>query len=125
MVRLPFKQGPPFKIGASLPIALLLYDRTEKRLQTSLDIRAQYNEFLREYEALGHMKHVEDQRETAINPVYIPHHAILRESSSTTKLRVVFNASCKTRDGTSLNDHLMIGPKLQADPAAIILRWRQ
>lgn len=58
--------------------------------------------------------------------VYIPHYAVVRESSSTTKLRVVFNASCKRfRDRTSLNDHLLIGPKLQTDLAAIILRWRQ
>jgi len=42
-------------------------------------------------------------------PVYILHHAVLRKSSSPTKLRVIFNASCKTRNGTSLN-HLLVGP---------------
>jgi len=55
-------------------------------------------------------------------PVYIPHHAVIRDASSITKLCVVFNASCKTRDGTSLNDHLSIGPKLQQDLPAIIAR---
>jgi len=58
-------------------------------------------------------------------PVYVPHHAVLRDASSTTKLRVVFNALYKTRNGTSLNDHLHIGPKLQQDLPAIIARWRQ
>lgn len=58
-------------------------------------------------------------------PVYIPHHPVLRESSCTTKLQVVFNASNKTRDGTALNDLLMVGPKLQQDLASILLRWRQ
>jgi hypothetical protein len=44
--------------------------------------------------------------------------------SSSTKLCVIFNASCKTRNGTSLNDHLFVGPKLQQDLLAIIARWR-
>ncbi|XP_029154912.1 uncharacterized protein LOC114927999 [Nylanderia fulva] len=57
--------------------------------------------------------------------VYIPHHPVLRESSSTTKLRVVFNALYKTSNGSTLNDYLMIGPKLQRKLASIILRWRQ
>ncbi|XP_018376010.1 PREDICTED: uncharacterized protein LOC108769488 [Trachymyrmex cornetzi] len=57
--------------------------------------------------------------------VYIPHHAVIREHSSTTRLRVVFNASQSTSNGSSLNDHLMIGPKLQTDLRSVILRWRQ
>ncbi|XP_018399600.1 PREDICTED: uncharacterized protein LOC108777259 [Cyphomyrmex costatus] len=56
---------------------------------------------------------------------YIPHHAVLRDSSATTRLRVVFNASCRTSDGTSLNDHMLIGPKLQRDLATVIMQWRQ
>lgn len=58
------------------------------------------------------MQQIEDPDENIFNSVYVPHHAVVRESSSTTKLRVVFNASCKTRNGTSLNDYLLIGPKL-------------
>jgi len=50
---------------------------------------------------------------------------VIRHSNSTTKLRVVFNASCKTRNGISLNDQLLVGPKLQQDLPAIIVRWRQ
>lgn len=57
--------------------------------------------------------------------VYIPHHPIIRESSTTTRLRVVFNASNRTSNGTSLNDRMLVGPKLQTDLTAVILRWRQ
>lgn len=38
VVHLPFRKSLPIKIGESLPIALSLYDRTEKRLQRRLDI---------------------------------------------------------------------------------------
>ncbi|KYN41956.1 hypothetical protein ALC56_03625, partial [Trachymyrmex septentrionalis] len=46
---------------------------------------------------------------------YIPHHAILRDSSAIIRLRVVFNASCRTSNGMSLNDHMLVGPKFQKD----------
>ncbi|GFU42236.1 integrase catalytic domain-containing protein [Trichonephila clavipes] len=37
---------------------------------------------------------------------FLPHHAVIKPSSPTTKLRVVFDASCKTTNGTSLNSLL-------------------
>lgn len=74
---------------------------------------------------MGHMEIFPPESRPRQVPVYIPHHGVLREASSTTKLRVVFNGSFKSGNGTSLNDHLMIGPKLQQDIAAVITRWRQ
>lgn len=125
IVRLPFKEGPPVELGESLPIAIFLYNRTENRLSRLPELYVQYNNFLREYQALGHINVVKDTDKSTYLPVYLPHHAVLKATSHTTKLRVVFNASCKTCDGTSLNDKLLTGPKLQSDLAAIILCWRQ
>ncbi|XP_011877984.1 PREDICTED: uncharacterized protein LOC105567609 [Vollenhovia emeryi] len=62
---------------------------------------------------------------TASQINYIPHHAVVRDSSATTRLRVVFNASSRTSNGTSLNSHLLTGPKLQTNLIGVILRWRQ
>lgn len=56
---------------------------------------------------------------------YLPHHAVLRESSTSTKCRVVFNAFSKTSRGLSLNDCMMVGPKIQQDLFSIILRFRK
>lgn len=47
---------------------------------------------------------------------------MLKESSSTTKLRVVFDASCKTSTGVSLNDKQLTGPTLQDDLFSIVGR---
>ena len=55
---------------------------------------------------------------------YLPHHYVFKEDSSTTKLRVVFDASAKTSSGVSLNKRLMIGPKLQSDLFHFVLRLR-
>jgi len=46
---------------------------------------------------------------------YMPHHGIVKETSSTTKLRVVLNGSEKSSNGVSLNDIMMAGPKVQDD----------
>jgi hypothetical protein len=47
--------------------------------------------------------------------VYLPHHAVMKESSSPTRLREVFDGSAKTTNGLSLNDNLMCGPRIQRD----------
>ena len=43
---------------------------------------------------------------------YLPIHGVHKESSTTTKLRVVFDASAKTTSDNSLNDVLLSGPNL-------------
>lgn len=55
---------------------------------------------------------------------YLPHHGVLKEASSTTKLRVVFNGSAVTNSGTTLNDHLFVGPNLLPALSDVVLRWR-
>ncbi|XP_033229514.1 uncharacterized protein LOC117181055 [Belonocnema kinseyi] len=55
---------------------------------------------------------------------YLPHHAVVKTSSLTTKVRVVFDGSAKTSSGIALNDSLMVGPTIQEDLFSIITRFR-
>lgn len=127
VVRLPFKKGPPISIGESRDQALRRYRQAEKSLEREPSKAEEYNAFLKEYADLGYMESVPitDEQHEARQIVFIPHHAVFRDHSATTKVRVVFNASSKTTNGTSLNDHLLVGPKLQTDLAAVILQWRR
>ncbi|XP_071055024.1 uncharacterized protein [Onthophagus taurus] len=76
-----------------------------------------------EYLALNHMKQVTTNLEAP--HFYLPHHGVVRETSSTTRLRVVFNGSQKTSSGVSLNDCLHTGPKIQNELVDVLLRWRR
>ncbi|XP_049881949.1 uncharacterized protein LOC126377958 [Pectinophora gossypiella] len=73
---------------------------------------------------MGHMETVKDSVNTDIPPYYIPHHFVLRQKAVTTQLRVVFDASCKTTSGRSLNDNLLTGQKLQQDISEVLLKYR-
>ncbi|XP_063931843.1 uncharacterized protein LOC135143832 [Zophobas morio] len=55
---------------------------------------------------------------------YIPHHCVLKPASLSTKLRVVFKATARSSNQTSLNEHLLIGPKLQREICIILLNFR-
>ena len=48
-----------------------------------------------------------------------------KETSTTTKLRTVFNGSSKTKSDVSVNDLLHIGPNLLQNPVALICAWRR
>lgn len=51
-------------------------------------------------------------------------HAVRKEASTTTKLRVVFDASMKMFSGVSLNDVLMVGPTVHPLLVDVLLRFR-
>ncbi|XP_071577173.1 uncharacterized protein [Temnothorax nylanderi] len=126
VVRLPFKRGPP-QLGESRFAALSSLKRLERRLEREPNNATEYREFLDEYLRLGHMAKIppEDSVVDVTKRYYIPHHAVVKDTSETTRLRVVFNASARTTTGTSLNEHLLIGPKPQRNLVVVILRWRQ
>jgi hypothetical protein len=121
-VTMPLKEDP-CKLGSSLQTAEKRFFQVEKRLNRQPELKAQYVEFMREYEQLGHMERVKGTK-TDDQSYFLPHHPVVKESSSTTKLRVVFDASAKTSNNISLNDIMMIGPKIQDDLFSILIRFR-
>ena len=56
---------------------------------------------------------------------YLLHHAVIREERGTTKLCIVFDASCREKhNGTSLNDCLHVGPSLDPLLFDLLVSWR-
>ncbi|XP_033218088.1 uncharacterized protein LOC117173557 [Belonocnema kinseyi] len=80
---------------------------------------------MKEYKELGQMRAVNGESLQGHEiKYYLPHHAVLRPESTTTKLRVVFDGSAKSTSGQSLNDILLIGPTVQQDLLSLVLRFR-
>ncbi|XP_026731637.1 uncharacterized protein LOC113496572 [Trichoplusia ni] len=123
IVHMPFRShDPACKYGGSKDIALKRFLALEKRFLRNPEFKAQYSAVINEYIALNHMDLVQDRNDES--SVYLPHHAVIRNDKSTTKLRVVFDASCVGSNGVSLNHDLMVGPRLQSELRHIIMRWR-
>ena len=66
---------------------------------------------------------MEDQWNTINKLHYLPHHCVIREDKTTTKLRIVYDASAK-KNGPSLNDCLYAGPSFGQTIADILIRFR-
>ncbi|XP_062711534.1 uncharacterized protein LOC134289564 [Aedes albopictus] len=125
VVRMPKHSNHEELIGASKPAALRRFKLLERRLSKDDNLKTQYHDFIREYISLGHMIPVLLNEEDDPKACYLPHHPVLKESSSTTKVRVVFDGSAKTSSGHSLNDSLLVGPVVQDDLFSLVLRFRK
>ncbi|XP_062703587.1 uncharacterized protein LOC134286039 [Aedes albopictus] len=123
VVALPKRETAFAKLGSSKVVATRRFLSLERRLNADPQLKQAYTAFINEYAELGHMKLV-DNLETQLPTYFLPHHCVVRPDSITTKLRVVFDASCAADTGVSLNDALMVGPQVQDDLVAIILRFR-
>lgn len=121
-VKLPFK-GDPSLLGNSRDIAERRFLSLERKFKCKKQLYEDYSQFMKEYQELGHMSLMSSPE--LQNPHYfIPHHCVIKASSETTKLRVVFDASCATSSHKSLNDLLMVGPTIQNDLFITLLRFR-
>lgn len=127
IVSLPFRRdNPSSQYGASREVARSRLQQLERRLEKDAHLKKEYCKVIEEYLKLDHMEEIKDEEvKNKPTAVYLPHHAVVRDDKTTTKVRVVHDASCKYRNGVSLNDDLMVGPRLQQDLRYIIMRWRQ
>jgi len=123
VLRLPLK-AEVTNLGDSLRMATSRFLSVERRLQQDESLREAYVSFMKEYENAGHMHEVNNSEPVTNNLFYLPHHPVVKLSSLTTKLRVVFDGSAKTSTGVSLNDVLMCGPIVQEELFSILIRFR-
>lgn len=120
-VRIPF-QNNLHELGESKRRATARLLQNEKRFTSDKKLEKDYKLFMQEYIDLNHMTPISHELDGGY---YLPHQAVIKEDSSTTRLRVVFDASSRTTTGISLNDTMYVGPKLQRDLGEILLRWRK
>ena len=111
---LPFKPDTP-RLGNSKAQAMRRLLNMESRLASDEKLGVAYRKFMKEFIDMGHLELVPEEEVEMLNQdcYYLPHHGVLKESSTTTKLRVVFDASARSTNGVSLNQILAVGPRVQ------------
>ncbi|XP_043486648.1 uncharacterized protein LOC122514076 [Polistes fuscatus] len=124
VVRLPIIEEKIVSLQDNRTAALNRFFSLERKLAKNPTLRDAYSSFIKEYRDLEHLRTLPEDKATPLSTYYILHHAILNEKSATTKLRVVFDASAKSKSGIWLNDALAIGPNIQDDLFSIIARFR-
>ncbi|XP_062703775.1 uncharacterized protein LOC109410486 [Aedes albopictus] len=124
VVRLPFNEAKG-QLGDTETMARKRFYAVERRLDKDPDLKRQYVDFMKEYADLGHMVEITPPpNEDPTMVFYLPHHCVLKPTSSTTKLRVVFDGSAESSTGVSVNQTQMVGPTVQNDLVSIHLKFR-
>ncbi|GFU68674.1 uncharacterized protein TNCV_308891 [Trichonephila clavipes] len=124
VVKMPLKNEPNC-LGESRDIALKRLNALWTRLIRDPQYLKLYRYFIHEYNQLGHMKEVVAEHDNSEVAYYMPHHGVLRPEKSTTKLRVVFNATNPTSNGLSLNSIQYNGGLIQNDLFTIMIKFRE
>ena len=121
-VELPqITNGPA--LGESRPQAVQRYYSTERTCSFKGQAR-QFNEQIQGYLDAGHAEKVPSEELTWAN-FYLPMHTVVKSSSTTTKLRIVFDASAASSNGISLNQTLHVGPTLQPTLTRLLIKFRE
>ena len=124
-VSLPWKPNKMTQLPSNFCLAKRRLEGLLKRLRQDPEVRLEYHAVMQEQLRQGIIeKVVDDSPKSASGTVhYLPHHAVIRRDKTTSKLRIVYDASARA-GGPSLNDCLFSGPKFIQNIFDIILRFR-
>ena len=107
---MPWKE-PCLSLPTNYRLSLKRLHSFFKRLRETPELLAKYDAVIQEQLSLGMVVPVSENEDSLNRVHYLPHHVVIRHDKSTTKVRVVYDASAKT-DGPLLNDGFYSGPSL-------------
>ena len=87
-----------------------------KRIVEVPDMLYQYENIIKDQHEKGIIEKVDEKSKEGERKHYIPHHAVFTPAKNTTKVRIVYDASAKTKKtNLSLNECLYRGPVIPED----------
>ena len=120
-VSLPWRSDPAY-LPNNYMIARGQLNSLLGRLKRDKDKLAAYHSIIKDYEKQGFIERADE----TIKGHYLPHHGVEKSTSTTTPLRLVFNASSKRNTSTpSLNDMLDTGPSLTEKLVDCLAQFRK
>ena len=123
-VKLPWKAGND-RLPSNYENSLSRMRSQVRKLRKEPGVLDEYDAVIKEQLATGIIERVAElEKEEKVH--YIPHLAVIRREASTTKLRIVYDASSSEgKRGTSLNDYLHVGPSLNPLLFDILVKFRE
>ncbi|XP_068229330.1 uncharacterized protein [Palaemon carinicauda] len=125
-VKYPWSRDPN-ELPNNVAVAIARMRSTEKRLtKIGYKYTQLYNDQIKDMLSRGVARKLSWKEMSEYDgPIhYIHHHEVLKESSTSTPVRIVFNSSADYK-GHRLNDYWAKGPDLLNDLVEILLRFRQ
>uniref|UniRef100_A0A0M3IUX5 Integrase catalytic domain-containing protein n=1 Tax=Ascaris lumbricoides TaxID=6252 RepID=A0A0M3IUX5_ASCLU len=122
----PWKQGP-WKLTNNYGLSLGRLKTLIRRLSENESLYEKYDEIIRQQESLGIIERVneaDDWRKRG-RIYYIPHQPVITPSKTTTKVRIVYDASAKaSKREHSLNEVILRGPVILPQLCGMLIRFR-
>ena len=120
----PWRQEYP-NLPANRDLAYCRLKSTVTKLLRKPELLKMYNSVIEEQHRKGIVEEV-DRHATPTGLVhYIPHHAVVTPLKTTTKLRIVYDASARaSQSDKSLNENLYRGPVMLHDLCGMLMRFR-
>ena len=120
-VKLPFKENVSL-VSDNYQMSQNRLNKLKKKLSQNGDNLTEYDNVMKDQLKNGIIEKVEGPGDPG-KVMYLPHQAVIRKDHSSTKLRVVFDASAK-KVGPSLNDAMYKGPCLTPLLFDVLVRFR-
>ena len=98
----------------------------QRRLKSKPTIMLEYHRIMQDQLRNGIIEHISEEGKASGAPVhYMPHHPVVRQDKSTTKIRIVYDGSAMSKDSVlSLNDCLQVGPNSIPKLFNVLVRFR-
>jgi len=124
VVSWPWKESPQL-LPENYQLAVGRLRSTINKLKKNPHLLEMYSAVIEEQVRRGIIEKVSSNFEHGEVKHYIPHHAVVTPTKSTTKVRVVYDASAKIRQqNKSLNECLYRGPVMLPGLCGLLLRFR-
>ena len=122
-VKLPMIEEQDEKKYTNKTLATNRFIRRQKQFRKDPEFEARYTEAVNEYIQSGYAEKVQSEVEPE-NSNYLPSQLVVKEESTTTKHRFVFDGSAAEDGSKSINEKLEKGPTLPPLLNSILLRFR-
>ena len=123
VVAVPWRNKRPSPSN-NRPLAEKRLESTERKLAKNPELAESYQIVIEQSLEENYIRRVPPDESTPTEEWLLPRFPVVRADRSTTKTRIVFDASA-TFQGKSLNSEALLGSNLQADVLSILVRFRK